>query len=167
VKALAFLAIGAAAATVAWVTGAGAAVVVVPLQGSITTPTVTLNGLDQTATATAALSVVDTADSGWALTAWAPPPSGSNGSLSSLSVVNQPTTSACVGLGCSQPDTTGISWPVTLGTTSGSATKIYNADRHTGVGTNVISVGFTVSVPASTRAGAYSTTITLAVSNGP
>jgi len=167
VKALAVVAVGAAAAMLAWTTAAGGSLVVVPLQGSIATPTVTLNGLDQTATATATLSVTDSANAGWALTAWAPPPSGSSGSLGGLSVASEPTTSDCVGAGCSLPDTTGISWPVTLGATSDSATKIYNADRHTGVGTNVIDVGFTVTVPADTRAGTYSTTITLAVSNGP
>jgi hypothetical protein len=147
--------------------GVEASVVVVPLDGSISTPAVTLNGLDQTATATASLSVIDSANAGWALTAWAPPPSGSGGSLAPLTVVSRPATSDCTGSGCSLPEPTGISWPVALGTSSSSATKIFNAAKHTGEGTNVLSVGFTVAVPANTRPGTYTTTITLAVSNGP
>lgn len=156
-----------AAATLCCAGAVKASVSVVPQQGSISTPPVTLNGLDQTATATASLSVIDTANAGWALTAWAAPPSGSGGSLGSLVVASQPTTSACVEAGCTLPEPTGISWPVTVGTSSGSATKIYNAARHTGDGTSVVNVGFTVAVPANTLAGTYSTTITLAVSNGP
>jgi hypothetical protein len=164
---LAVLVAAAATAVLAWVGGVGASVVVVPLQDSIATPAVTLNGLDQTATATASLSVTDTANAGWALTAWAPPLTGAGGSLGSLVVASQPATSDCSGSGCNAPQPTGVSWPVTLGADSGSATTIYNAAKHTGVGTNVVSVGFTVTVPANTLAGTYTTTVTVAVSNGP
>jgi hypothetical protein len=167
VKTLTFVALGAAAAMLAWASGARALTVVIPLQGSITTPTVTLNGLDQTTTATSTLTVVDTGDDGWALTAWAPQPSGSNGSLGSLSVQSQPSTSGCTGQGCIRPHPTDISWPVTLGTSSGGAAKIYNAADDSGFGTSFVSVDFSVAVPANARAGTYSTTITLAVSSGP
>ncbi len=166
-RTLGLVAIGVAAATLAWVTSAQALTIVVPLQGSITTPTVTLNGLDQTTTASASLSVVDTGDDGWALTAWAPQPSGSTGSLGSLSVASQPSTSNCSGQGCVRPHPTGISWPVTLGTSSSGAAKIYNSADNTGFGTNFISVDFSIAVPANARTGTYSTTITLAVSSGP
>lgn len=161
------LAIGIAAVLLARTGGARALTIVVPLQGSLTAPAVTLNGLDQTTSATASLSIVDTAGDGWALTAWAPRPSGSNGSLGSLSVASQPSTSGCSGVACKRPNPTGMSWPVTLGTSSSGAAKIYNAADNTGFGTNVVSVDFTVSVPANARAGTYSTTITLAISTGP
>jgi hypothetical protein len=167
VKTPTFVAVGAAVTMLAWVSGARALTVVIPLQGSITTPTVTLNGLDQTTTATSTLTVVDTGDDGWALTAWAPQPSGSNGSLGGLTVQGTPSASGCTGLGCTRPRPTGISWPVTLGTSSGGAAKIYNAADNSGFGTNFVSVDFSVSVPANARAGTYSTTITLAVASGP
>ena len=88
--------------------------------------------------------------------------------LGALVVSSQPTLGACSGGGCSLPTPIGITWPVAVGTTAGTATKIYNADVSTGKGTNTVTVTFDISVPASALPGTYATTLTIIGSNsGP
>jgi hypothetical protein len=128
---------------------------------------VTLDGFDQTATFSAALSVSGGGPNGWHITAWAPKPTSGSGSLSALSVPSRPTAGTCTGKNCVDPSPTGLSWPITLGTTSGGAVSIYNAAAATGTGTDPVTVLFASGVPASTLAGSYTTTITVAIANGP
>jgi hypothetical protein len=133
-----------------------------------TMSSVTLNGVDQTSNTTVSLTVTGASQSGWQISAWAPRPAGAGGTLSAVSVPTEPALSPCGGKNCTNPAPTGISWPVTLGTTSGAATKIYNADVHTGDGTITISVPFSVTVPANALAGTYTSTITLTIAaSGP
>lgn len=132
---------------------------------------VTLNGDDQVATFSEQFTVTGVSSSGWNLTAWAAAPNGSAGNLSALTVTALPT-SSCGNGSCSAsvPDSsiTSISWPLTLGTTAGAATKFWNASAGTGYNKNqYVSVVFGVPVLASALAGSYSTTLTVAVSNGP
>lgn len=128
---------------------------------------VTLNGFDQTASFSVSLSVTGQGNAGWNVTAWAANPAHGTDTLGALSVPSAPT-AVCTGKGCVEPTTSGISWPVTLGTSSTGAVKIYNAANHTGTGTGAtISVPFETAVAASTLAAAYTTTITFAVATGP
>lgn len=128
--------------------------------------TVTLNGLDQSATFSTTLTVTGGGAAGWNITAWAPKPSGSAGTLGAIYVASRPS-GACSGKSCVNPTPSGLSWPVTLGTSSGSAVKIFNAAANTGTGTVTVTVPFTTDVAANTLAGSYSSTVTVAISSGP
>lgn len=128
--------------------------------------TVTLNGFDQTATLTATLTVTGGNPQGWSIDAWAPQPSSGSNTLGRLYVPSEPSAS-CTGGGCKEPSPKGLSWPITLGTSSGGAVTIYNADRGSGTGTDKMTVPFAVDIDADALTGAYTTTITVSVSMGP
>ena len=129
---------------------------------------VTLNGLDQTSTFTATITVSGAVLTGWNITAWAPLPASGANTLAALVVPTQPTDGPCSGGACCQPTPIGITWPVTVGTTAGGATKIYNANTSTGKGTNTLTVTFNIPVPAGALAATYTTTLTIIGSNsGP
>lgn len=162
------LAIAAAVVSSLVLPGAAGAIGITVSPTSVTTPAVTLNGVDQRPTFTVAVTVTGANTSGWKLTVWAPAPNSFGKTLPALQVPSEPSDAPCSGKNCTQPSPTGISWPVTLGTTSGSAAKIYNAAVNTGDGNDVISVPFGVSVPANALPGTYTTTITLTITNnGP
>jgi len=138
---------------------------------SITAPTtasapVTLNGFDQTATFSTTLSIGAPGTAGWHITAWAPTPTSGSNTLGGVYVAAQPTTT-CSGGGCVKASPS-LSWPVTLGTTSSGAVKIFNAARNTGNGSaDTVVVPFAIAVAANTLAGSYTTTITFAIATGP
>lgn len=136
---------------------------------TVTSSAVTLNGVDQTTTFTTVITTTQTGGaSGWNITAWAPLPTVSGNTLGALVVTAQPTLGACSGGGCVLPTPTGITWPVTLGTTAGTAVKIYNAAANTGTKTNTVNVVFDIAVVAKALPGSYLTTLTLtAVGTGP
>lgn len=136
---------------------------------TVTSSAVTLNGLDQTSTFTETLTTSSTTPfNGWNITAYAAVPTATGGkTLSQLVVTAQPSLAACSGFRCSLPTPTGITWPVTLGTTAGTATKIYNAASTTGEKTNTISVIFGVPVTADELPGSYSTVLTILGVSGP
>lgn len=147
---------------------ANAAFGIAVLPASVTSSAVTLNGVDQTSTFTATVTVSGATATGWNLKAWAPLPVSGANTLGALVVGSQPTLGACSGSGCNLPTPTGITWPVTLGTTSGTASKIYNASVSTGIGTNTVTITFTISVLAKAIAGSYTTTLTIiGSSSGP
>jgi hypothetical protein len=149
--------------------GAAGAIAIVATPAAETTPTVTLSGLDQEPTFSEALTISGANTNGWKITAWAALPTATGGkTLPALEVTAQPTADTCTGGGCNQPVPTGITWPVTLGTTSGTAAKIYNADVNTGKVNDVIHAIFGVKVPANALPGAYTTTIDVIITNaGP
>jgi hypothetical protein len=132
-----------------------------------TSTTVTLNGFDQTAAGSFTMTISGAGTTGWHVTAWAAVPKDGSLSIGSLDVPSQPTASACTGPGCVKPSPSGLSFPLTLGTSSGTAVKIYDAAAHTGTGTDPVTVPYASAVPANTLAGPYTTTITLAIVSGP
>ena len=161
--------VGCAAALLAAPAAFGAITVAAsPTSGSVS---VTLNGDDQVATFSEQFTVTGEGSTGWNLTAWAAAPSGSAGTLSALTVTALPT-SSCGNGNCSVsvPDSTvtSIAWPLTLGTTAATATKFWNASSGTGTNKNqYVDAVFGAPVLANAIAGSYSTTLTVAVSNGP
>lgn len=90
-----------------------------------------------------------------------------NGSTSDNTLTTAPAVACASGAtGCTvaTPDGT-ISYPVAVPTT---ATSIFNAGANTGMGKNTISsIGWWLAIPANTKAGTYTSTVTLAVSTGP
>jgi hypothetical protein len=130
---------------------------------------VTLNGVDQTTSFDTSISVSGGTSTGWNVTAWAPLPSAGTDTLGPLVVSTQPTLGGGCSPGgsCSNPNPTGLIWPVTLATTGGSPSKIYNARLNSGVGNNNLNVTFSVLVPAGALATTYSTTLTIGSGSGP
>jgi hypothetical protein len=93
------------------------------------------------------------------------------GSTSSITSPNAPS-ATCTG-SCSLPTNT-TSYPVAITTAASTPTPvtIYDTAAGTGLGQMVIGntpnpVGWWVNVPASASAGAYTSTITMAISSGP
>jgi hypothetical protein len=127
----------------------------------------TLNGVDQTTSVDATITITGGTNAGWNITAWAPLPLLAGLTLGPLVVATQPVAGACTGGGCSVPNPTGITWPVTLGVTAGTASKIYNARVNSGNQNNSIDLTFTINVPASALPGDYSTTLTIVGGTGP
>jgi hypothetical protein len=95
-----------------------------------------------------------------------------NGSTSSIASTNAPTP-ACTG-SCTLPDDSALAYPIAITTAAVTPTPvtIYDAKMNTGLGTVVVGgglnpVGWWVNVPGSASAGAYTSTITMAVISGP
>jgi len=152
----------------AFATASRAAFGVAILPATVTSSAVTLNGVDQTSTFTTTITPSGAVNTGWNITAWAPLPTVGGNNLGPLVLSSQPTLGACSpGGSCSLPTPIGITWPVTLGTTAGTAAKIYNADVSTGKGTNTITATFGFKVPANALPGSYVTTLTIIGSTGP
>jgi hypothetical protein len=133
-----------------------------------TASAVTLNGVDQVSTFAETISVTGGSDTtGWQITAWAPLPTSGANVLGALVVPTQPTLGACSLGQCSLPIPTGITWPVTLGTTALTAAKIYNAGVGSGNKNNTVNVSFGVNIPAGALAGSYTTTLTIVGAESP
>jgi hypothetical protein len=132
---------------------------------------VTLNGDDQVATFTIRSTVTSTPSTGWSLSAYAAAPTGTPGTLSPLTVTGL--SSASCGNGrcnVSVPTSaiTSLSWPISLGTTAGTATKFWNADVGTGDNKNqYVDTDFGVPVTADEFPGTYTTTLNITVAATP
>lgn len=151
--------------------------------------TANLNGLDQNvADTTTADQTFDVSDptgsgSGWhvtaAATAFSCQTSGTcnsdtlganafslNGSTSDHSLSSGPSVACATGAtGCTVAVGSGVTYPVTIAT---SATTVFSAGSGTGLGRNTFSgVGWWLSIPSATKAGTYTSSVTLAVVTGP
>ncbi len=132
-----------------------------------------LNGHDQTKTATATLTPDDEtgAGSGWAISAYATAWSDGHGNTLPAPWVSAASVTAAGG-NCSLPTST-VSYPTAaLGTSAGTATKLYNAAVGTGAGPATLSVTFSQNVSANARIGSsspdsFSSTWTFTISSGP
>ncbi len=134
----------------------------------------TLDGTDKTATYNLPLRVEDLTGSGagWntTITSTQFTTGGENAktlatSASSLTAV----TSECVEeVTCTDP-TNAISYPVSVpaGSTAPEAVKFFDAAAGTGMGKFSLNPTVSVSIPANTYAGTYTSTITLASVSGP
>jgi hypothetical protein len=132
---------------------------------------VTLNGDDQVPTFANRMTLTTTGNAGWSLYAYAPAPSGTKGTLSALTVTAEPVPSCGSGtctVSVANASITGIAWPLTLGTSSGTAAKFWNAIAGSGNNKNqFVDVVFGVPVPSGAIVGTYTTTLTVSVQIGP
>ena len=98
-----------------------------------------------------------------------------SGSTGLISDVAAPTATCALGTTCTLPnDSTTYPVAITTAATAPTASTIYHATASSGVGqiviggsTSVNPVGWWVNVPASAFAGAYTSTVTMAVIAGP
>lgn len=137
------------------------------------TPVVTLNGTDQTVSYALTLSMNTTLNSGWNVTITSTrftttttPTHTLSATASSISEVTVVCTAGQICL--SMPQNT-VVYPVAVpaGSPSPAAVKFYNAQNLSGLGTFDLSATISVTVPANTYAGSYTSTITLAYASGP
>jgi WxL domain surface cell wall-binding len=98
-----------------------------------------------------------------------------NGSISSAVSVAGPTAACSAASTCTLPTDTAVTYPVAITTapTTPTAVKVYDALVNTGLGSINIGlpgaapVGWWVNVPANTKPGTYTSTITLEVLTAP
>ena len=133
----------------------------------------TLNGLNQTVTATQGLDVSDATGSnaGWNLTATSTTfATGGGPTLATISTTVQsgPTRACDSGSSCTLA-TNSVSYPYTLpaGASAPTATKVFNAAANTGEGNQTVTVTWSLAVPAATVPGTYTSTWTISLASGP
>ena len=164
------------AATASSVTGtiAAGSLAFVTTPGNVTF-SVTLNGVDQTTTTTLPIDVGDATGSGigWNITATSTTFTTGGGSPHTLSaaatsVKTAPTAGCDIGATCLLA-TDGVSYPYSLpaGTTAPTATKMFTGTAATGLGNQTVTTTFTISIPANTYAGSYTSTWTFSLVAGP
>ena len=135
---------------------------------------VTLDGTDKTGSYTVPTTVTDATGSGagWNLTITSTEFTTGGGSPHTLSTSASSltgVTNSCVGgATCTNP-TNSIGYPVGVpaGSTPPTAVKYFNAAANTGQGQFTNTPSVSVSVPANSYSGAYTSTLTLAAVSGP
>jgi hypothetical protein len=149
------------AAALALVGGAAAAQLTLTL-GTAPSFGVNLDGTDQSVPFSFTMTVTGGGSAGWNISAAATAFTAGGHSLGFPTVTGVPN-SACSGSHCVDP-TNGTTYPVAL---VASAVKIYSAAAATGQGTIPLTANLTLSVPGNAFAGAYTSTLTLAIASGP
>lgn len=133
----------------------------------------TLNGVDQTASYTLPLVVVDATGSGngWNLTITSTTFDDGNGNTfpANASTITGATSACGSGSTCTLPtnQVANSNLAVPAGPTAPSAVKFFNAAAPTGRGTVNVSATVQVAVPANVLAGTYTSTVTVAAVSGP
>jgi len=134
---------------------------------------VTLDGTDQTPTYTMPMTATDSRGSGagWNITITSTQFTTGGGSPNTLATNASSVTgvtSVCAGGTCTNPtNTVTYSFTVPAGTTPPAAVKLFNAALLTGMGKFTVTPTVSVFIPASSFAGTYTSTITLAIVSGP
>ncbi|HZQ85592.1 MAG TPA: WxL domain-containing protein [Acidimicrobiales bacterium] len=135
--------------------------------------TATLNGTNQTVTATQALDVGDATGSGagWNITATSTTFATGGGPTlaTTATTVQSAPARACDGGSTCSLATNSVSYPYTLPAAGSAptATKLFNAAVNTGAGNQTVTVTWSLSVPATTQVGTYTSTWTISLVSGP
>src|SRR5436305_7319748 len=133
----------------------------------------TLNGLDQTATPPPSLSVTDTRSfpAGWNVQVTSTQfDDGAGDTLPTNASTVTGVTSACnTGSTCGTAPTNNVTYPFTVpaGSTPPTSVKLYNAASGTGGGIVDVTPTVRVAVPGNAAAGSYTSTLTVTVASGP
>ena len=133
----------------------------------------TLNGLNQTVTATQGLDVSDATGSnaGWDITATSTTFATGGGptlATTATTVASAPTRVCDASSSCTLA-TNSVGYPYTLpaGASAPTATKVFNAAANTGEGNQTVTVTWSLAVPAATVPGTYTSTWTISLASGP
>lgn len=167
------LAAGAMADT-GLVTGTVAAGTLSEVTAAAPTFSVSLDGTDQTASYTLPITLTDSRGTGlgWNMTITSTQFTTGGASPNTLptsaSTITAVSSSCKPGSTCTNP-TNSVTYPLGLpsGATAPTAVKLMNAALLTGLGKFTVTPTVSVSVPANSFAGTYTSTITLAVVSGP
>ena len=139
---------------------------------SVSATAVTLNGNDQTTTYSLGLTVTDARGSGagWNLTITSTTfTTGAHSLSTTASNINAAPTVVCTGGSTCTNPTNGITYPlgVPAAATAPTPVKLFNAAANTGMGNFTITPTITVSIPANTFSGSYTSTVSVAIVSGP
>ena len=137
----------------------------------------TLNGVDQTASYSLPVSIVDarglSSGGGWNLTVTSTQFNDGSGhtfptAASTITGIS-PTPSCGTGSTCTLPtnSVSNSSLALPAGASPPTAVKYFNAANATGLGTINVDATVSVAVPANVFAGTYSSTVTVAIVAGP
>ena len=138
---------------------------------SVSFGALTLNGHNQTTTASPVSTVDDETNSyaGWnlQLTSTLFTNAGAKTMAPGATTLTSASGSAATG-SCIVP-TNSVTYPVTVpaGSSPPTAVKVFNASASTGVGPNNVTLNASLAVPANTFSGSYTSTWTLTVASGP
>lgn len=126
----------------------------------------TLDGTDQTVSYAPVLGLVDARGSGagWNLQISATNFSDGAGHTLAPGTVTAAAQACHTASTCTAATNSGITLPLTI---TGSAAKFFNAAANTGLGKVDVTPTIQVAIPASTFAGTYTSTVTLAAATGP
>ena len=139
--------------------------------GSLTIPSVTLDGTDKQSTSSVALVATDNtgSGSGWNIQATSTTFTNVGGKTlpATASTITSASSSAATG-NCSLP-TNSVTYPVTVpaGTTPPTAVKVFNAAAATGSGAVNVTLATRLAVAANTFTGTYTSTWTFTIASGP
>lgn len=145
-------------------------------ESTTATPTVsvTLDGTDKTPTYTVPITVTDATGSGdgWQLTITSTTlaTEGATHSFATNATKITGVTASCVGVNtCTSPDNSATTYPVTVPAAADAPDPqvFYVAAANSGMGSFTVTPTMQLKVPANTYAGSYSSTITLAIVDGP
>lgn len=168
VAALAVPAAASATTGTASITGGSLSMVAPPAVGF----TATLDGTDQTVSSPQLFGVLDATGSGagWNITATSTTfTAGADTLPATATTVPAAPTPACDASATCAPAVTTVTYPYTLpaGATPPTATKLYNAMSATGLGSQTATATVRLAIPASTRAGTYTSTWFYSLVSGP
>jgi len=135
----------------------------------------TLDGTNQTATATQTFDVGDATGSGtgWNITATSTTFATSGGThslpTSATTVSSQPSVACDASATCATATVSSLTYPFVLpaGSTAPTAQKLYNAAANTGMGDQTVTATFNLAIPANAYAGSYSSTWTYSLVSAP
>jgi hypothetical protein len=139
---------------------------------TIAFPSTSAGGTDQTVSAPADFKVNDQTGShaGWRITGTSTAFSNAAGERLPADVSTVAAAGATTAAGaCNTPPADGVAYPITLpaGMTPPTAGWLYSAIAGTGTGASTVNLTFNVRLPASARAGMYSSVWTLTIASGP
>jgi len=139
---------------------------------NVTFPSTALSGLNLSLTATQAIDVSDATGSGtgWNVTATSTTfTSGANTLPTTATTIAGAPTDACDTNSTCTAATNAIAYPYTLpaAASAPTATKLFDAAVATGLGNQTITPTWALAVPASTKAGTYTSTWTLTLASAP
>ena len=137
---------------------------------SVTFPTVTLNGKDQSVTTTGAFTPNDqtNTNSGWNVSGTSTTFTTGTRTLPTTATQVTAASASTATQNCSLP-TNSIAYPLTLpaGATAPTAIKLYNAAANSGAGPSNVTLTFKLTSLASAFRGTYTSTWTFTISSGP
>lgn len=141
----------------------GAAAALSLTLGTAPSFTVNLDGTDQSVPFSFTMTVSGGSNAGWNITASATQFTVSGHTLAAPTVTGVPA-GTCSGGGCADAVNLITSYPIAL---TGTAQKIFSDQAGAGKGTIPLTANLTLAVPGNAFAGAYTSTLTLAIATGP
>lgn len=141
--------------------------------GNVSFPSVTLDGTDRVTSRTQPFDVSDArgTGTGWNITATSTTFTSGGNSLptTATTLASAPAIACDAGITCTPASGTGVSYPYTLpaAAVAPAATRIVSAAANSGLGAQTITPNWQLSIPASARAGSYTSTWTFSLVSGP